>query len=93
MSPIRLKLYVQPRASKTEVVGMHDDMIKVRIEAPAIENEANIALVAFIGKKLGISKSQIRIVSGASSRRKVLAIEGVSEHLIAFKLGTATSSF
>jgi uncharacterized protein (TIGR00251 family) len=65
-----IKLHVQPRASKTEVVGMHDDMIKVRIAAPAIENEANFALVAFIRKKLGISKSQIRIVSGASNEAR-----------------------
>jgi uncharacterized protein len=92
MPPTRIKLYIQPRASKTEVAGMHDNMIKVRIAAPAIENAANIVLVAFIGKTLGIAKSRIRIVSGFSCKRKVLEIDGMSEDSIAFKLGPEASS-
>jgi uncharacterized protein (TIGR00251 family) len=65
---------------------MHDGVVKIRIAAPAVENAANLALVEFVANQLGVSKRSVRIVSGGSSRRKVLEIEGVTEQEIAAKL-------
>jgi uncharacterized protein (TIGR00251 family) len=65
---------------------MHGGAIKIRIAAPPVENAANEALVAFVAKALGVSKRSVQIVSGISSRRKVLAIEGVTDQEIAAKL-------
>jgi len=48
MLPVRIEVYVQPRASKTELAGLHDGVIKIRIAVPAIENAANRALIDFI---------------------------------------------
>jgi uncharacterized protein YggU (UPF0235/DUF167 family) len=59
---------------------MHDGVVKIRIAAPAVEN------VEFVANQLGVSKRSVRIVSGGSSRRKVLEIEGVTEQGIASKL-------
>jgi uncharacterized protein (TIGR00251 family) len=56
---------------------MHDGVIKIRIAAPAVENAANLALVEFVAKQLGIAKRSVRIVSGHTSRRKMLEIDGV----------------
>jgi uncharacterized protein len=56
---------------------MHDGAIKIRIAAPAVENAANLALVEFVAKQLGIAKRSVRIVSGHTSRRKMLEIDGV----------------
>jgi uncharacterized protein len=86
--PVRLEVYVQPRASRTELAGRHDGVIKIRIAAPAIENAANRALLDFIALQLGTTKRCVRLVSGAASRRKVLEIEGVSEEVVAEKLGS-----
>jgi uncharacterized protein (TIGR00251 family) len=87
MPPVRLEVYIQPRASKTELAGMHDGVIKIRIAAPAVENAANRALIDFIAQHLGIAKRCVRVVSGGASRRKVLEIDGVTASLIAAALG------
>jgi uncharacterized protein YggU (UPF0235/DUF167 family) len=47
---VRVEVYIQPRASKTEVAGMHDGVIKIRVAAPAVENAANLALVEFVAE-------------------------------------------
>ena len=74
----RIKVYVQPRASKTVIVGMHGDALHVRLAAPPVDNAANDALVALVASCLGIAKRQVRILAGAASRRKTVEIEGVS---------------
>ena len=66
---------------------MHDGVMKIRIAAPALENAANLALVEFVAKSLGVAKGSVRIVSGAVSRSKVLEIDGVTKETIAAKLG------
>jgi uncharacterized protein len=86
MTMTRLEVYIQPRASKSEVAGMHGGVTKIRIAAPAVQNAANLALVAFVADALGIAKRAVRIVSGEASRRKVLEIEDVTEQEIAAKL-------
>jgi hypothetical protein len=87
MPTARIEVYVQPRASRTETAGLHDGLIKIRVAAPAVENAANLALIEFVAKRLGIAKRSVRVASGASSRRKVLEVDGVSPGEIADKLG------
>jgi uncharacterized protein len=87
MPPVRLEVYIQPRASKTALAGMYDGVIKIRIAAPAVENAANRAVIDFIARSLGIAKRCVRVVSGGTSRRKVLEIDGVTADEIASALG------
>jgi uncharacterized protein (TIGR00251 family) len=89
MPTVRIEIYVQPRASRTEIAGLHDGLIKIRVAAPAVENAANLALIEFVAKRLGIAKRCVRVASGAASRRKVLEVDGVSAGEIADKLGSA----
>lgn len=70
----RLTLYVQPRASRTEVVGLHGDALKIRVAAPPVDGAANDALVAFLSKKLGVPRTNILLEAGRSSRRKVFLV-------------------
>jgi uncharacterized protein (TIGR00251 family) len=86
MPPVRLEVYIQPHASKTELAGMHDGVVKIRIAAPAMENAANRALIDFIAQHLGVAKRCVRIVSGGTSRRKVLEIDDVRAEVIAAAL-------
>lgn len=78
MASVRITVYVQPRASKTEVVGMHGDALKIRLTAPPVDNAANEALIDFIAAKLGIPKSSVRVAAGATGRRKIVEITGVT---------------
>lgn len=80
---VRVGIYVQPRASKTCIAGMHDGNIKVRLAAPPVDGAANAALIEFIADRLGIAKARVRLVSGATARRKVLEIEGVDAATVA----------
>jgi uncharacterized protein len=77
-SSARIAIHVQPRASRTEVAGLHDGCIKIRLAAPPVDGAANAALVAFVAERLKIARQCVRLVSGHGSRRKVLEIEGLS---------------
>lgn len=79
MPTARITLYIQPRAAKTAVAGTHDGLLKIRLAAPPVDGAANTALVEFIADRLGIAKSRVRLVGGASSRRKVVEVEGLDE--------------
>ena len=80
--PVRIEVYIQPRASKTGLAGTHGGLIKIRIAAPPVENAANLALIDFIAKHFGIAKRCVRVVSGAASRRKILEIDGIPAEAI-----------
>ncbi len=73
-----LKVQVQTRASRDEVVGPHGDSLKVRITAAPVAGAANKHLLKFLAKRLKIPQSQLSLKSGATSRAKSIAIEGIS---------------
>lgn len=81
-SAVRLRVRVQPRASRTEVSGEYEGALKVRVAAPPVDGAANGELVRFIARRLGVAQSRIRIVSGDGGRSKVLEIEGVDVHSV-----------
>jgi uncharacterized protein (TIGR00251 family) len=76
--PDAVNLHIQPRASRSEVVGRHGDAIKIRITAPPVEGAANEELIRFLATRLNVPQSQIRLLSGAGGRRKRVAVDGLS---------------
>ena len=76
---IRVNVHVQPRASRSEVVGTRGAALKVRLLAPPVDGAANDALVALLAERLGVSRSAVRIVAGRSSRAKTVEIDGTTE--------------
>jgi uncharacterized protein (TIGR00251 family) len=86
-SGIALRLRVQPRASRTEMVGTLGDELKIRVAAPPVGGEANEELVRFLAKRLGVPRSAVTIVSGSGSRSKVAAVEGIGTGEAAARLG------
>ncbi len=76
MKETLVKIYLQPKASKNEIVGPYRDGIKVKITTPPIEGKANDALIRFLARELGISPSSIEIIKGRHSREKTLKISG-----------------
>jgi uncharacterized protein len=79
----RINVYVQPRASKTAVAGMHDGCVKIRLAAPPVDGAANAALIEFVADQLGIAKSRVRIAAGLTSRRKTVEVDGVTVEQVA----------
>ena len=70
-----LAVRVTPRASRNEIVEMLEDgTIKVRLSAPPVDNEANEALIEFLADILGVPKSRLDIVAGATGRDKLVAV-------------------
>jgi uncharacterized protein len=68
---------VQPRASRDEVAGVIEGALKVRIQAPAVENRANEAVCEYLAALLKTPKSAVRILGGERSRVKRVEIRGV----------------
>ncbi|WP_413437490.1 DUF167 domain-containing protein [Sulfuriferula sp. GW1] len=78
----QILLHVQPGAKTTEIAGIHDNALKVRVAAAAIDGKANAALCAFIAKTLDISARNVRIQGGQKSRRKILKIAALDDETI-----------
>jgi uncharacterized protein (TIGR00251 family) len=76
---VRVAVHVQPRASRSEIVGLHGAALKVRLQAPPVEGAANDALVALLAERLGVPRRAVRVVAGATSRSKTVEIEGTTE--------------
>jgi uncharacterized protein len=73
---------VQPRASKDEIAGVMEGALKIRLQAPALENRANEALVEFLAHLLKRPKSAVRILGGERSRTKRIEIQGVTKQQV-----------
>jgi uncharacterized protein (TIGR00251 family) len=74
---IRLRVRVQPRASRTEIAGPYGNAVKVRLAAPPVEGAANEALARFIARHLRVPRSAVSIESGATSRSKIIDVDGI----------------
>lgn len=81
---LTLRLYIQPGASRDEVIGLHGDPVrlKVKIKSPPVEGKANKALITFIAKLLSIKKSQVHLLRGDHSRQKDLLIEDATDEIV-----------
>lgn len=79
---VRISVRVQPRASRSEVVGIHGDALKIRLSAPPVDGAANAALIEFLADTFAVSRRSVRILAGESSRSKVVEVEGISERAV-----------
>jgi uncharacterized protein (TIGR00251 family) len=74
---VLLALYVQPKASRTKIVGLFDNCLKIAVAAPPVDGKANGAVVKFLAKALRIPGKNIVIKSGAQSKRKKVIVKSV----------------
>jgi uncharacterized protein (TIGR00251 family) len=73
---ITLNLHVQPGARRSEIVGLHDDALKIKLAAPPVEGRANEALLKFVAELFDVPLRNVELKQGEQSRRKVVAVSG-----------------
>jgi len=75
----RLTVKVHPRARRTALAGRLGDAWKLALAAPPVDGKANEECLRFFAELAGVPKSRVRIVSGSTSRMKVVEVEGVTQ--------------
>ena len=71
---VRLAVQITPNAKKTEVIGVLDDALKLKLQAQPIEGKANDALVKFLAAALAVPKSAVTITHGQTNKRKLIEV-------------------
>ena len=75
---VRFAVRLTPRSSSNRVDGVLDGVLRVRVGAPAVEGAANSALIRLLADELGVARRDVRIVAGATSRQKLVVVDGIA---------------
>ena len=78
----RLTVKVHPRARRTALAGRYGDAWKLDLTAPPVDGKANVECLRFFAQLCGVPRPRVRIVTGATSRVKVIEIEGFSQEAL-----------
>jgi uncharacterized protein (TIGR00251 family) len=81
-SSVHVSVHVQPRATRSEIVGLHGTALKVRLQAPPVDGAANEALVTLLAERLGVARRSVRVIAGATSRSKTVEVNGTTEDAV-----------
>ncbi len=84
---VTIKVRVQPRASRTEIIGEHAGAIKMRLAAPPVDGKANEECRRYLAKLLKVGATSVEIISGDSSRDKVIRVSNISALRVLEALG------
>ena len=71
---LQLRIYIQPKAARDEIVGMHGDALKIAITAPPVDGKANAHLCKYLAKQCGVAKSKVAITKGQLNRHKTVVV-------------------
>lgn len=80
---LTLTLHIQPGAKASGFAGLHGDALRVRVAAPAVDNKANAALLAYLRAALDLPAGVLELRQGTTARRKVVAITNAYPALVA----------
>ena len=82
----RISLRVYPNASRNEIAGFTDGVLRVKVTAPPIKGKANKELITYLCRLLGVGKDSVNIIKGHTIRNKVIAIDGLSREEVMKRL-------
>lgn len=88
---LRLSVRVQPRASRSRLVGLHGEALKVQLTAPPVDGAANAALVDLLADVLGVPRTAVRIVAGEHARQKVVEVAAPDPAVLGQRIAHALS--
>jgi len=86
-----VEVHLQPGAKSSEILGFRDGVLYVRVTAPPRKGQANQALLMLMAEALGVSESDLAIIWGYASRRKVLAVQGLDSTELKGRLARASA--
>ena len=86
---VLVRVRAQPRARATEVAGVRDGALVVRVSAPPVEGRANDAIRRAVAKAAGVPQSRVELVRGATARDKLLRLRGADAAAVASRLRVA----
>jgi uncharacterized protein (TIGR00251 family) len=78
----RVKVKMHPRAKRTALAGRFGDAYKLDLAAPPVDGRANDECVRFFAELAGVPRSRVHIVTGATSRMKLIEVEGVAQETL-----------
>ena len=81
-----LRVRLQPRAKRNELVGVREGTLVVRVTAPPVDGKANAALCKLLAKRLGVPPSTVAVVRGQSAREKVVHVDGIETSILLHRL-------
>ena len=81
-----MKVLLQPRASRDEILELQGDALKVRVTAPPVDNQANKKLCALVSKRVGVGSRQVEVIAGHAGRVKQVKIAGTTLEEVRRKL-------
>jgi len=81
-----LRIIVQPKAKKTDIIGLYDGMVKLAVASPPVDGKANATVITFLANFFKLKKNEVHIVSGARSRRKVCILGNLNETAVRRRL-------
>ncbi len=67
---VLFRIVVQPRSSRTQILGLHGDALKIKLTAPPVDGAANAMVIAYLAKRLGVSRSRLEIKTGHTGKQK-----------------------
>ena len=79
---VRFAVRLTPRAAADRIDGVVDGVLRARVGAPAVEGAANNALIRLVADTLGVARRDVRIIAGATSRQKLVVVEGVTQEAV-----------
>ena len=82
----KISLRVYPNASRNEIVGFTDGVLRVRVSAPPSRGKANKELITFLSRLLGVGKGSVNILKGHTTRKKIVAIDGLNREEVMERL-------
>jgi uncharacterized protein (TIGR00251 family) len=88
---LRIRVRVKPRASKSRILSTREGALEIALAAPPVDGAANSELIRTLAAALGCAKSALEIVSGPTSRSKLVAIVGFTQAELVAKLNLAAS--
>lgn len=85
--PATLTVRVQPNARATELVRWEGEVLHLRVSAPPVDGKANVAVERFVAVLAGVPASAVTVLHGRSSRRKLVAVAGLTSEDLLRRLG------
>ena len=79
---MRFAVRLTPRSAVERVEEVVDGVLKVRVMAPAVEGTANASLIRLLADELGFARRDVRIVAGATSRQKLVVVDGIEPEAV-----------